>query len=112
MIGINGALAAGLQRNHGWKIVALAGVAAISPDWDGLTLVAGMSTFNQAHRVWGHNVLVVVLLGAALAAVDYRFDLMTRVARGTMRRIQLLAPAQANLNSPLMKIAQIPTCQV
>ena len=88
MIGINGALAAGLQRRHGWKIVAFAGFAAVSPDWDGLTILAGMTTFNQAHRVWGHNLLVACLLGAGLAALDFRFDLTTRVARAVLQIVR------------------------
>jgi hypothetical protein len=88
MIGINGALAVGLHRRHEWKIVAFSGVVAISPDWDGATIMAGMTTFNQAHRVWGHNFFVVVLVSVCLAALDYRFDLVTRVARATMRIIK------------------------
>lgn len=43
MIGINGALAMGLQRRHGWQIIALAGFAAVLPDLDGLTLLLGPS---------------------------------------------------------------------
>ena len=88
MIGINGALAAGLHRGHEWKIVAFSGAVAVSPDWDGLTIMAGMNTFNQAHRVWGHNFLVAVLLSVCLAALDYRFDLVTRIARATMRMVR------------------------
>jgi hypothetical protein len=41
MIGIDGALAVGLNRCYGWRIVALAGFAAVLPDWDGLTLMLG-----------------------------------------------------------------------
>ncbi len=100
MIGINGAMAAGLQRRHGWKIVALAGVAAISPDWDGLTILAGMSTFNHAHRVWGHNFLVTVLLSACCAALDYRFDLTTRATRFALRVIKPAQPLPTLRTAP------------
>ncbi|MDP6466968.1 MAG: metal-dependent hydrolase [Pirellulaceae bacterium] len=88
MIGVNGALAAGLHRRYGWKIVAFSGVVAVSPDWDGLTMMAGMTTFNQAHRVWGHNFLVAVLVGICLGTLDYRFDFATRMARAAMRIVK------------------------
>lgn len=88
MIGINSALAIGLQRRHGWKIVALAGVAAVSPDWDGLTMLAGIETFDRAHRVWGHNIFVTLVVGLCLGALDYRFDLTTRAARGVLRFVK------------------------
>jgi len=39
MLGITGALAAGLHRRYGWQIVAMAGVTAVLPDWDGLSLL-------------------------------------------------------------------------
>lgn len=99
MIGINGALATGLQRRHGWSVAAFAGVAAISPDWDGLTIVAGMTTFNEAHRVWGHNFLVAALFGIGLAVLDFRFDLVTRAAR-TLCRILKQGPRQLDLRRP------------
>jgi membrane-bound metal-dependent hydrolase YbcI (DUF457 family) len=98
MIGINGALAVGLNRRHGWKIVAFSGALAISPDWDGLTIIAGMTTFNEAHRVWGHNFLVAVMLSFCLGALDYRFDLVTRMARATMRMIRR-DPQQLSIRS-------------
>ena len=41
MLGATLALVAGLQRRHGWRIVAMAAVAAVLPDWDGLTIVLG-----------------------------------------------------------------------
>ncbi len=85
MIGINGAFACGLHQRYGWQVIAFAGIAAVSPDWDGLTLLAGMSTFDRAHRVWGHNLLVVILLSAFLAGLDYRYDLTTRLARFAAR---------------------------
>ncbi|MEN6458225.1 MAG: hypothetical protein ABFC63_04790 [Thermoguttaceae bacterium] len=53
MIGINGTLAIGLYRRHGWQIVALAGVAAEIPDLDGLAIVLGPSLYADGHRYWG-----------------------------------------------------------
>jgi hypothetical protein len=42
MLGINGALAAGLAPRYGWPIVAMAGAAAVLPDLDGLTILFGI----------------------------------------------------------------------
>ncbi len=93
MLGINGALATGLHRKHGWKIVSLAGIAAIAPDWDGLPMLIDMAAYEQGHRVWGHNVLACFLLALILASLDYRFDLASRIAKrlarlGPFREIQ------------------------
>ncbi len=67
--------------DDGWQLAAMAGLAAISPDWDGLTLLGGSVLFDQAHRVWGHNFLTCALLGLLIGLVDYRFDIVARLAR-------------------------------
>ena len=85
MLGINGALASGLHRRHGWKIVALAGFAAIAPDWDGLPMLIDMAAFERGHRVWGHNVLACFLLALVLGSLEYRFDLVGRVSKRMVR---------------------------
>jgi hypothetical protein len=61
MVGINGALAAGLDRRYGWPIVAMAGVSAMLPDWDGLTILLGARVLHhlKADRISGTGVLVV-----------------------------------------------------
>ena len=89
LVGINGTLAGSLQKRHGWQIVALAGVAAVVPDWDGLTIGFSSSLFAQGHRVWGHNLLACMLTGLVLGAADYRFDLVTRAARRLARLLPL-----------------------
>jgi len=71
MLGINGALSVGLHRRWGWQIVALAGVAATSPDWDGIFLLSNSVFLTEGHRVWGHNILVCVLVGLLLGGGDY-----------------------------------------
>ncbi len=76
MLGVNGALAAGLHRRYEWRVVALAGLAAISPDWDGLTILGGMQLFDQAHRAWGHSLFTCVILACIVAGLDYRYDLV------------------------------------
>lgn len=81
MIGIDGALALGLHRRHGWKICAVAGFAAASPDWDGATLMHSAALYDTAHRVWGHNLWACAIAGLAIGLADYRFDFATRAAR-------------------------------
>lgn len=76
MLGVNGALASGLQHRYGWRVAALAGVAAITPDWDGLTIVGGMQLFDHAHRVWGHSFPSCLVLALLLVALDFRYDCM------------------------------------
>ena len=67
MVGIDGALALGLQRRHGWQIVALAGLAANLPDCDGLTILFGVHAYAEGHRVWAHNLLIAGLLAAIVS---------------------------------------------
>jgi membrane-bound metal-dependent hydrolase YbcI (DUF457 family) len=79
MIGIDGALALGLQRRHGWQIVALAGIAAVAPDLDGLTILFGCECYAEGHRVWGHNLLVAGVAAAVLAAAIYCSGMLARL---------------------------------
>lgn len=92
MLGITGVLAAGLNRRFGWPIVALAAVAATSPDWDGLTILAGSAAFAASHRLWGHNVLACVLTGLLLGILDYQFDVTTRCGRFLAQKLRLVLP--------------------
>ena len=89
MLGVNGTVAAGLHERHGWKIVAIAGVAAASPDLDGVTWLISNEAFSIGHRVWGHNVLTCLLLGILIGVLDYRFDFVTRVGRHVTRILRL-----------------------
>ena len=74
MLAINGVFATGLQRRYTWRIVAVAGVAGIAPDWDGITILGGLQLFDHAHRVWGHSLLTCLLLAVVIGGLDYRFD--------------------------------------
>ncbi len=89
MLGVNGTFAVGLHERYGWKIVAMAGVAAASPDLDGMTWLISNQAFSTAHRVWGHNVLACLLLGILIGVLDYRLDLVTRVGRRVTRVLRL-----------------------
>lgn len=91
LVGIDGALAAGLHRRYGWQIVALAGCAAVLPDWDGLTILCGAWLYAEGHRIWGHNLLIATLLGAVFAAMAYCLDVLTRIQRRLARRWPVFA---------------------
>lgn len=93
MLAIDTALAAGLHRRGGWQIIALAGTAAVLPDWDGLTLLAGAAAYAEGHRVWGHNLLAATLAGTILAVVAYRFALFDRLHRALAKRWKVVATA-------------------
>jgi membrane-bound metal-dependent hydrolase YbcI (DUF457 family) len=86
MVGVCGTFALGLHRRHGWRLPAIAGVAAVSPDWDGLTFLVSVQLFDAGHRVWGHNLLVTAILGIFLGWLDARWDLMGR-ANDALRRV-------------------------
>lgn len=85
MVGANLVLASGLYRTWSWKIVALGGICAIFPDWDGLPILWSVPLFDTAHRVWGHALLPCFVCTAIFASLDYRFDFMTRLARNFVR---------------------------
>jgi membrane-bound metal-dependent hydrolase YbcI (DUF457 family) len=89
MLGINGALAVGLHRRFGWQTVAMSGFAAVSPDWDGLTIIVGPIAFAEGHRVWGHNLLACVLLGILIGSLDYQFDLVSRAGKLLTKLLRL-----------------------
>lgn len=86
-------MAAGLHDRFGWKVVAVSALASIAVDWDGLTILYSNAAFAEGHRVWGHNLLAVVLSGLLVGIFDYRFDLVTRSARLFVKlsRVQLTA---------------------
>ena len=79
MLGTTGALAAGLHRRS-WQIVAMAGLAAVLPDWDGLSLGFGATTFDHVHRVVGHSVFIATAIALIAALAEYHFRVMARIA--------------------------------
>jgi len=81
LLGANGVLAAGLHRKYGWQLVAMTGIAATLPDWDGFSIFGGMTLFDKIHRAWGHGLLPCMIVSLLFAVTDYRFDLMTRLGR-------------------------------
>lgn len=79
MLGTTGALAVGLHRRS-WQIVAMAGVAAVLPDWDGLSLLFGAAAFDQIHRAVGHSLWTATAVTILVALAEYRLRLMARLA--------------------------------
>lgn len=71
LVGATLAVAAGLQRRHGWAAVALAALAAMLPDWDATSKHVSPAAYAQGHRVWGHNLFAATAAGAALGGVGY-----------------------------------------
>jgi membrane-bound metal-dependent hydrolase YbcI (DUF457 family) len=100
MLGVNGALAAGLNRRYGWQIVAWAGLASMLPDADGVTLLLGWRCYVWGHRIWTHNVLVVGILAAVLSAVAYYTDFFTGIRHGLARFFIDYLPITKNLLEP------------
>ena len=100
MLMVNAVLATGLTRRHGWQIAAIAGIAAILPDWDGLTLLWSAALFDTAHRCWGHGLFSCVLLAAIVTWFDARHDLTTRLARGFLRLTRITLPNADTLLRP------------
>jgi membrane-bound metal-dependent hydrolase YbcI (DUF457 family) len=99
MLGATAALATGLHRKWGWPIVALASVAAVLPDWDGLSILFGAAAFDRVHRCAGHNLPVCLTLGVTFAAADYRWRLIWRVKELAARRFAMFATAGAPSNA-------------
>ncbi len=77
MLGGSLALVLGCQRRHGWGLIAAAALAANTPDWDALTLAFGGWAYAQAHRVWGHNLLVASCTGILVGLLAYLYSLQT-----------------------------------
>jgi membrane-bound metal-dependent hydrolase YbcI (DUF457 family) len=92
MLGGTLALAAGLHRQHGWRIAVMSGVAAMLPDWDGLTLVLGGAAYDRSHRIWGHNLFAASAIGGLWGVIDCQTDFVGRVRR---RLSRLTAPVTA-----------------
>ena len=85
MLGGTLALAAGLHRRHGWRIAVMADVAAMLPDWDGLTLIFGPAAYDLSHRIWGHNLLVAAVLGGIVGVAECFWNVSDRIRQRLAR---------------------------
>lgn len=84
MLGASGTLSCGLYKKQGWQIALFAGVVSVLPDWDGLTILFSSQAFAEGHRVWGHNVLMI-LIGLVIGLLEYRYDFLSRVANKVIK---------------------------
>ena len=74
LVGFNAAIALGLHKRGGWKIVAMATFVAMVPDWDWLACLWGNDAFQTIHRVWGHAIVSCLLTALVVATGDYWLD--------------------------------------
>lgn len=81
VFGLDIAIVLGLHKFRDWKLPAIAAIAAVLPDWDGLMIFGGFSLLEKAHRVWGHGLISVAIMAILLGSLDYRFDIIGRTAR-------------------------------
>jgi membrane-bound metal-dependent hydrolase YbcI (DUF457 family) len=107
MIGINGTLALGLNRRHGWQIVAFAGIAAVLPDLDGLTILLGPSLYADGHRLWGHNLLVAGLVAALFSVIAYQTDALTKSQKWLANRWKALSIGDSQTTTPPHRYAKL-----
>jgi hypothetical protein len=92
MLGGTAALAVGAHRRHGWGIVGVGAVAAVVPDWDAVSLLFGTEAYSRVHRLWGHNLLVAGLTGAACGLVGYLLYLSTSFSGHVDELLRKLEP--------------------
>jgi len=82
-------LASRANRRCGWRLVAVAGAAAVVPDWDALTLLYSAALFDVAHRCWGHALVVCLPIAVLFAMLDHHFDCITRLTRRCVRLLRV-----------------------
>lgn len=104
LIGIHVAFALGCHRCFGWASVAMAGVASIVPDWDGLAMLVNMQRFEAGHRVIGHNVFLVAVCALSLGWTEGRFRWIERIGSLVQRKFWRMKVDPANL-SPRFSVA-------
>lgn len=86
LVGVHGAFALGLHCRWGWPAVAMAGLASIVPDWDGLLILLDVKQFDTGHRVWGHNLLAIAASSALLGWSQHKYRWIERVWRAVQRK--------------------------
>ncbi len=71
LLGATLAVGSGAPRRLGGGSVVLAALIAMVPDWDALSSHVSTETYHGVHRVWGHNLFAVAILGAALGTLGW-----------------------------------------
>lgn len=105
MLGTTGALAVGLHHRS-WQLVAMAGIASVLPDWDGLSILFGTAAFDHLHRAVGHSLFVATGVAILLALAEYRLQLLTRCGVLMAGRIEGIPFATTSQNDANMGVQQ------
>jgi membrane-bound metal-dependent hydrolase YbcI (DUF457 family) len=77
----------------------------VLPDFDGLTILLGANLYAEAHRLWGHNLLVAGLVAAVASVVVYQGDVLTKTQKWLAKRWKAVpdsSPMQAHRLSELL----------
>lgn len=73
--------------------MALADIASNVPDWDGLPMLIDMQRFEAGHRVWGHNLLAIMIASLLLGWSEAQFHWIERAGNRRRRRSSAAAIA-------------------
>ncbi len=76
LVGVHFAIATGMHNRFGWRAVVLAGVVSNIPDLDGLPFLVDTDTFVAIHRIWGHNVLAILVSSVLVTLAQVRWDFL------------------------------------
>ena len=85
LVGVLGAMSLGLNQRLGWNAIVFAGVVSNIPDLDGVPMLFDMARFESGHRVWGHNLLAILVTSVVVALLQYRFRLIETLAEKLRR---------------------------
>ncbi|HUG71137.1 MAG TPA: metal-dependent hydrolase [Pirellulaceae bacterium] len=89
LVGIHTAFALGVHRRFGWPAVTMAGVASNVPDLDGLPMLLDMQRFEAGHRVWGHNVLAILISSVLLGWSQSKYHWIERLWKLVQRMLSI-----------------------
>jgi hypothetical protein len=81
LVGVHLAIASRCFRLWSWRAVALAAVMSNAPDWDGVPMLFDMGRFEQGHRVWGHNLTVILFVSFVVALILNQWDLIGAIGK-------------------------------
>lgn len=71
LLGATLAVGSGAPRRLGAGSILLAALIGMVPDWDALSSNVSMQSYLAVHRVWGHNLFAVLILGALLGTLGW-----------------------------------------
>lgn len=95
LVGIHTAIALNLNRRYGWAVILLSGLVSNLPDWDGLPMLVDMSRLESGHRVWGHNLLWIVISSLIISWAQFRYHWIEQLGA----RLKRFLPADVVLDT-------------